>query len=68
MAVKGSAPSLGLIIRHLVVDDADHAVGFYRRAFGADDLYRSPSPSGPRVHMHLRIWIQVHSQWPRVGR
>jgi PhnB protein len=56
MAVKGSEPSEGVIVPHLVVNDADQAVSFYQRAFGADELYRSPSPSGAGVHVHLRIW------------
>jgi PhnB protein len=56
MAVKGSEPPVGVVIPHLVVDDADRAVHFYQRAFGANELYRAPSPSGAGVHVHLRIW------------
>ncbi len=46
MAVEGSVPQQGVIVPHLVVADAALAVAFYQRAFDAEILYRSPSPSG----------------------
>ena len=67
MAVKGSVPGLGLIVPHLVVRDAEEALAFYQRAFGAEVLYRSPSPSGVGEHIHLKMWdslIQVSTEEP----
>jgi PhnB protein len=67
MAVEGSVPLAGVIVPHLVVRDAAAAVDFYRRAFGASVLYRSPSPSGVGEHIHLKIWsslIQVSTEEP----
>lgn len=71
MAVRGSAPALGVIVPHLVVRDAEEAVSFYERAFGATVLYRSPSPSGNGEHVHLKVWdslLQVSSEEPAYRR
>jgi uncharacterized glyoxalase superfamily protein PhnB len=68
MAVKGSVPAAGVIVPHLVVRDAAEAVEFYRRAFSAKILFRSPSPSGNGEHIHLKIWeslVQVSTEEPR---
>ena len=67
MAVKGSVPTPGVIIPHLVVRDAAEAVDFYTRAFSAEVLYRSPSPSGVGEHIHLKMWdslVQVSTEEP----
>jgi len=65
MAVKGSVPAPGVIVPHLVVRDAAEAVEFYGRAFSAEILFRSPSPSGNGEHIHLKIWdslVQVSTE------
>lgn len=67
MAVKGSVPLLGIIVPHLVVRDAAEAVDFYARAFSAEVLYRSASPSGAGEHIHIKVWnslIQVSTEEP----
>jgi uncharacterized glyoxalase superfamily protein PhnB len=38
------------------VRDAAEALDFYRRAFDAAVLYRSPSPSGNGEHIHIKLW------------
>jgi PhnB protein len=71
MAVKGSVPAEGVIVPHLVVPDAATAVDFYGRAFGAEILYRSPSPSGEGEHIHLRVWaslVQLSTEEPTYRR
>jgi PhnB protein len=55
MAIQGSEPQFGVIVPHLVVADVDEAVQFYQLAFGAVELYRSPSPSGAGQHVHVRV-------------
>jgi PhnB protein len=55
MAVRHSEPALGVIVPHLVVADVDEAIAFYGAAFGAEELYRSSSPSGAGQHVHLRV-------------
>ena len=67
MAVEGSVPHMGQIVPHLVVRDTHEALAFYQRAFGAELLYRSASPSGVGEHLHLKIWgslIQVSTEEP----
>jgi PhnB protein len=71
MAVEGSVPTRGVIVPHLVVRDAAEATGFYQRAFGAEILYRSPSPSGAGEHIHIKIWdslVQVSTEEPAQRR
>lgn len=68
MAVEGSVPSVGQIVPHLVVRDTQRALDFYERAFGAELLYRSASPSGAGEHLHLKIWgslIQISAEEPQ---
>jgi PhnB protein len=43
------------IIPHLVVRDGAAAIDFYKRAFGAEEVARMPSPDGRILHAHLRI-------------
>lgn len=65
MAIEGSVPGLGQIVPHLVVRNAAEAVLFYQRAFGAEVMFRSPSPSGLGEHVHLRVWgylVQVSTE------
>jgi PhnB protein len=67
MAVKGSVPTTGVIVPHLVVRSSTEAVDFYVRAFSAKVLYRSLSPSGAGEHVHLKIWyslVQLSSEEP----
>jgi uncharacterized glyoxalase superfamily protein PhnB len=67
VAVKGSVPQVGQIVPHLVVRDAQEAWEFYARAFGAELVYRSPSPSGAGEHIHLKVWgslVQVSTEEP----
>ncbi len=71
MAIKGSVPADGAIVPHLVVSDAAAAAEFYERAFGAEVLYRSPSPNGNGEHIHLKVWsalVQVSTEEPAYRR
>jgi PhnB protein len=67
VAVKGSVPTAGEIVPHLVVRDSAEAVNFYSQAFSAKVLYRSKSPSGQGEHVHLKMWsslVQLSSEGP----
>jgi uncharacterized glyoxalase superfamily protein PhnB len=67
MAVKGSVPTAGVIVPHLVVRDAAEALEFYTRAFDAVVLFRSPSPSGAGEHIHIKVWdslVQLSTEEP----
>ena len=41
---------------YLVVSNGEHAIEFYRKAFGAEELYRMPAPDGRRL-MHASLLI-----------
>lgn len=43
------------ITPHLVVDNAAQAIEFYKKAFGAEELGRAPSPDGRLMHAAIRI-------------
>jgi len=69
MAVKGSEPTPGVIVPCLVVADVDQALRFYRDAFGAEELYRSPCAGGVGLHVNIRIWnslVCLSQEEPRV--
>ncbi len=40
---------------YLTVRGADEAIDFYRRAFGAKELFRMPGPNGKIVHAEILI-------------
>ncbi len=39
---------------HLVVQNADQAIAFYKQAFGAEELYRMPGPDGKVMHAEAK--------------
>ena len=44
------------LIPHLIVKNAAEAIDFYKKAFGAVECWRSPSPDGAKLmHAHLMI-------------
>jgi PhnB protein len=55
MSIRGGRPNDDRISPHLLVRDGEAAIAFYRQAFGAVDLYRSPMPGGAGLHAQLRI-------------
>lgn len=40
---------------HLVVKGASKAIDFYKKAFGAEELFRLPGPDGKLMHADLKI-------------
>ena len=59
------------IIPHLVVKGADAAIGFYKKALGAQELSRSPAMDGKRLmHAMLKIGdsvIFLADEFPEMG-
>jgi PhnB protein len=54
--VKPIPDGHGGVTPHLVVDNATEAIEFYKKAFGAIELFRSPSPDGKKLmHASLRV-------------
>jgi PhnB protein len=40
---------------YLVVEDAPAAIEFYKKAFGAEELFRMPGPDGKVAHAEIKI-------------
>jgi PhnB protein len=61
----------GALIIQLVLSDATAAIEFYKRAFGATDLYRQHDPSGTKiVHCELVIGhsrLILYDEFPERG-
>jgi uncharacterized glyoxalase superfamily protein PhnB len=65
--IQGARPNNRQIVPYLFVRDGDAAIDYYRRAFGAVELYRSTMPGGLGMFAQLRIadsWIQVAEESP----
>lgn len=60
------------ITPHLVVRDADRAIDFYERAFGARELYRNLAPDGHSIiHSELPIGdsrLFINEEFPDYGQ
>jgi PhnB protein len=53
-------PGQGNLIPHLLCDHCSEAIEFYKKAFGAEEFSRTPSPDGSRImHAALRIGSSV---------
>jgi uncharacterized glyoxalase superfamily protein PhnB len=71
MSVTPVPEEFQTITPQLVVADAAAAIEFYRRAFGAHELYRNPAPDGRSIaHAELLIGaarLFVHDEFPDQG-
>jgi PhnB protein len=65
------AVELGPLVVHMTVRGAAAAIDFYRRVFGADELYRNTEGEGGRiVHAELLVRgarVVVHDEFPEWG-
>jgi uncharacterized glyoxalase superfamily protein PhnB len=56
---------------HLVVKDANKAIEFYKKAFGAEELGRHPGPDGKSVmHALLKVgdsMLMLNDEFPDMG-
>lgn len=58
------------VTAYLCVDGADAALDFYRRAFGAEELYRLTMDNGVIGHAEMRIGdtrLMLADEWPDGG-
>jgi uncharacterized glyoxalase superfamily protein PhnB len=58
------------ITAHIVVQGADRAAGFYRDAFGAEEIERIPTPDGRLMSVQLRIGestLHLADEFPEMG-
>jgi PhnB protein len=55
MAVKSIPTGYEAITPYLIVDNANAAIEFYKRAFGASEVMRIPTPDGCVGHAELKV-------------
>jgi PhnB protein len=58
-AVKPIPEGMHTVTPYLTVRGAERALDFYKRAFGAEELVRMPSPDGKIMHAEIRIGDSV---------
>ena len=59
MAVKPIPDGYHSVTPYLIVDGAARAIGFYQKAFGAEEMVRMPGPDGRIGHAELRLGSSV---------
>jgi PhnB protein len=68
--VKAKPDGYHTLTPHVTVKDAPRAIEYYKKAFGAQELYRMPGPDGKIVHAELRIGdspIMLSDEFPQMG-
>jgi len=71
MPVKPIPEGYHAITPYLIIDGAAQAIDFYKKAFGATELFRMPDPTGKRIgHAELKIGdsqIMLADESPSMG-
>ena len=70
MSVKPIPEGYHSVTPSLTLDDASAAIDFYKRVFGATELYRLPGPGGKVMHAELKIGnshIMLSDEFPDCG-
>ena len=68
--VRGVPDGYHTLTPHLTVRNAAAAIEFYKRAFGAEELMRSPGPGGKIMHAALRVGdstLFLADEFPEMG-
>ncbi|MGZ5546050.1 MAG: VOC family protein [Limisphaerales bacterium] len=68
--MPGKPPGTHTITPHITVSNAAKAIDFYKTAFGAEELGRSPTPDGRLMHAALRIGdsnLMLNDAFPEMG-
>lgn len=70
MSVKPVPEGYNTVSIYIAVKDAAAAIDFYRRAFGAEELYRLVGPDGRIGHAEMRLGdstIMLSDEYPDFG-
>lgn len=68
--VKAVPDGFHTITPHLTVRDANRAIEFYKKAFGAEVLHVMPAPGGKVMHAALKIGdsiVMLNDEFPEHG-
>ncbi|MBY0228987.1 MAG: VOC family protein [Gemmataceae bacterium] len=63
-------PGYHSVTPYLIVRDAARALGFYKEALGATELFRMPGPEGRVAHAEFKIGdsiLMISDEWPEMG-
>ena len=63
-------PGYHTLTPHLIVGDANKAIEFYKKAFGAEEISRMPGPGGKIMHAVIRIGdsvVMLNDEFPDMG-
>ncbi|MET0987747.1 MAG: VOC family protein [Steroidobacteraceae bacterium] len=70
MALKPIPDGYHSVTPYLVIDGAADALEFYKRAFGATELFRMPAPDGKIGHAEIKIGdsaVMLADEYPEMG-
>ena len=70
MAVKPIPDGYTTVTPYLYIRGAAGAIDFYKRAFGATELFRMPGPQGKVMHAEIKIgnsYIMLADEFPEMG-
>jgi PhnB protein len=71
MASVNKAAGAGLLTAYIAVRDAKSAIAFYKKAFGAEELFRLTDPGDGRIgHAELRLGqsiLMLSDEYPDFG-
>jgi PhnB protein len=70
MAVKAIPEGYHTVTPYLIIDGASDAIEFYKKAFGAVELFRFPAPGGTVGHAEIKIGdspIMLADAYPDMG-
>lgn len=68
---RAASAALQTVTPYLIVSSCARAIDFYKKAFGAVEMYRMPAPDGQRVmHATLKIYgsnVMLSDEFPEFG-
>lgn len=70
MAVKPIPEGYHSVTPYLIIRGATEAIEFYKKAFGATELFRFPTPDGKIGHAEMKIGdspIMLADEYPEMG-
>ena len=70
MAVKPIPEGYHSVTPYLIIKGAADAIEFYKKAFGATELFRFPAPDGKIGHAEIKIGdspIMLADEYPEMG-